>query len=327
MRLHENKKLFAEAVQAASRSIEEDGLGIKDIFIEKDYWICRSLRMMSNADINGLAVHKGGTSLSKAYGIGARFSEDIDIAILNADTMTGNKLKNLISHLSKEMSSGLKEIVIPGVTSKGSHYRKEYFAYPRAIESLEIGAIKSGQLLLEINAFANPFPYIKCTVGSFLTDFLKKTGNESLIDEYEMQPFEIQVLDKRRTLTEKLVSLIRCSLADNCNEELAAKIRHFYDLHYLLKDMECKDYISGSEFKADFHLLLEHDRELFSKPDGWQNKAISDSPLITDFHTVWKGLHNIYNKEMPDLAYRSVPSVDEVATSILNLLILTFKEE
>ena len=29
-----------------------------------------------------------------------------------------------------------------------------------------------------------------------------------------MQPFEVNVLDKRRTLTEKLVSLMRCSLAD-----------------------------------------------------------------------------------------------------------------
>ena len=85
MRLHENKELFADAIQAASRGIDDGGLGIRDIFIEKDYWICRSLRLMALADTNGQAVHKGGTSLSKAYGIGARFSEDIDIAILDAD--------------------------------------------------------------------------------------------------------------------------------------------------------------------------------------------------------------------------------------------------
>lgn len=74
MRLHENKELFADAIQAASRGIDDGGLGIRDIFIEKDYWICRSLRLMALADTNGQAVHKGGTSLSKAYGIGARFS-------------------------------------------------------------------------------------------------------------------------------------------------------------------------------------------------------------------------------------------------------------
>ena len=106
MRLHENKELFADAIQAASRGIDDGGLGIRDIFIEKDYWICRSLRLMALADTNGQAVHKGGTSLSKAYGIGARFSEDIDIAILDADKMSGNKLKTLIGHLSKVHYNG-----------------------------------------------------------------------------------------------------------------------------------------------------------------------------------------------------------------------------
>ena len=35
-----------------------------------------------------------------------------------------------------------------------------------------------------------------------------------------MQPFEVTVLDKRRTLTEKLVSLLRCSLHNNPIPEL-----------------------------------------------------------------------------------------------------------
>ncbi len=51
MRLHENKELFADAIQAASRGIDDGGLGIRDIFIEKDYWICRSLRLMALADL------------------------------------------------------------------------------------------------------------------------------------------------------------------------------------------------------------------------------------------------------------------------------------
>lgn len=79
MRLHENWELFSDALQAASRPIDEDGLGIKSIFIEKDYWICRSLALMSANDKDNRAIFKGGTSLTKAYGIGSRFSEDIDV--------------------------------------------------------------------------------------------------------------------------------------------------------------------------------------------------------------------------------------------------------
>ena len=43
MRLHENWELFSDALQAASQPIEDGGLGIKSIFIEKDYWIFISM--------------------------------------------------------------------------------------------------------------------------------------------------------------------------------------------------------------------------------------------------------------------------------------------
>ena len=59
MRLHENKQLFADAINAASRPKNDGGLGIKSIFIEKDYWICRSLKLMAEGDKDGKAVFKG----------------------------------------------------------------------------------------------------------------------------------------------------------------------------------------------------------------------------------------------------------------------------
>ena len=320
MKLHENKQLFSDAINAASRPKSEGGLGIKSIFIEKDYWICRSLKLMAEGDKEGKAVFKGGTSLSKAYGIGARFSEDIDVAIAEAWTLSGNQLKSLIRHIAKNMTAGLEEIVIPGVTSKGSHYHKAFYAYPRAVATEQVGAIKAGQLLVEINSFANPYLSQKCILSSFLTDFIVQSGNESLIEEYEMQPFEVTVLDKRRTLTEKLVSLLRCSLADNPLPELAAKIRHFYDLYFLLHDTETHIYLQGEDFKADLKALFYHDQQEFEKPDGWQDKTMSDSPLLTDFHEVWKNLKSLYLRELPDLAYQEIPSAEEIEDSLITIL-------
>lgn len=64
MRLHENWELFSDALQAASQPVEDGGLGIKSIFIEKDYWICRSLSMMAANDKDNRAIFKGGTSLT-----------------------------------------------------------------------------------------------------------------------------------------------------------------------------------------------------------------------------------------------------------------------
>ena len=56
MNLHDNQSLFAAAVQFASRNKEDGGLGIKPIFIEKDYWICRSLKFLSDSEVSGKAV-------------------------------------------------------------------------------------------------------------------------------------------------------------------------------------------------------------------------------------------------------------------------------
>ncbi|MCD8203228.1 MAG: nucleotidyl transferase AbiEii/AbiGii toxin family protein, partial [Prevotella sp.] len=233
MKLHTNQQLFKDAINYASRPIEDGGLGISPLFIEKDYWTTRCLKLMSEKDKDKRAVFKGGTSLSKAYGIGARFSEDLDVAISEAWTLSGNQLKNLIRKTAHNMTEGLEEIPIPGKTSKGSHYHKAYYHYPQVIETLAATSVNPGQILVEINSFANPYPSELRVIQSFLTTFLKQSNNGELIEEYEMQPFEIMVLDKRRTLTEKLVSLIRCSLANEYLPQLSSKIRHFYDLYYL----------------------------------------------------------------------------------------------
>jgi hypothetical protein len=52
------------------------------VIIEKDFWVCWTLRRLTRSeDLAGHITFKGGTSLSKAYGIIQRFSEDIDLTI------------------------------------------------------------------------------------------------------------------------------------------------------------------------------------------------------------------------------------------------------
>lgn len=320
MRLHENKRLFQEAIIAASRSVEDGGLGISDHFLEKDYWICRSLKMMALSDVEGRTVFKGGTSLSKAHGIGRRFSEDIDVAISETWTMSGNQLKSLIKRTSKAMTEGLTEVQMPG-TSKGSRYHKAYYAYPSILKTDSVGAIKSGQLLVEINAFANPYPCVRKEISSFLTQFLTLNPNGAqFMDEYDMQPFEITVLDKRRTLTEKVVSIIRCSLAENYVGELSAKIRHFYDLCYLMQDAECIDYVATGSFADDFSALLHHDQQSFDKPEGWRQKTAAQSPLVTSLSETWKRLQPTYMAELPQLAYQEIPQVEKVELALDSII-------
>ncbi len=73
MYLHiEDKELFRDVVVTVSEMT-----GLEESIIEKDYYVTMILRLL--VDLNPSVVFKGGTSLSKAYHIIDRFSEDIDI--------------------------------------------------------------------------------------------------------------------------------------------------------------------------------------------------------------------------------------------------------
>ncbi len=319
MNLHENRELFSDIIDAASRSKSDGGLGILAPFIEKDYWISRALQMMSRADHLDKAVFKGGTSLTKAYGIGNRFSEDIDVAIAEAWKLTGNQLKMLIKRTSKAMTEGLIEIVKPS-TSKGSRYHKAYYSYPRATMSKLHSFIVAGELLVEINSFANPYPFEKGTLTSFIYDFLVANNADDLIQEYDLSPFEVNVLDKRRTITEKMVSLVRASLGDNHENNLRAKIRHFYDLHFLWYDSEANEYFTEGQFLSDFYTLLEHDREQFKEPEGWRSRSLTESPLFVNFRSLWNVLAPVYEKELSSLAYAKIPESSVIYESMRKIL-------
>jgi predicted nucleotidyltransferase component of viral defense system len=152
MNLHENKILLSDLIRAASEALDID-----DIFIEKDYWITRSLQRMAQNASTEKVVFKGGTSLSKAYRLTNRFSEDIDVAVIDTDLYSGNQLKMLIKRMAKDMADGLVENVVPGVTSKGSRFYKAIYLYPQ-LTNPTFSAVNTGQLLIEINTYANPYP-------------------------------------------------------------------------------------------------------------------------------------------------------------------------
>ena len=56
-------------------------IGLPAAAVEKDWWVMRSLELVFSSSIAPHTVFKGGTSLSKAWGLIDRFSEDIDMAL------------------------------------------------------------------------------------------------------------------------------------------------------------------------------------------------------------------------------------------------------
>ena len=151
MKLHHDIKIFSDTLRAASQQLD-----IKLEFVEKDYWITLVLSRLAKSKYVDESVFKGGTSLSKGYNLIERFSEDVDIAIINDKGKTGNEIKTIIRTIEKEITPDLKELQMDSVTSKGSRFRKSVFEYV----TTEKGNANN-KLIVEINRkinFSPPIP-------------------------------------------------------------------------------------------------------------------------------------------------------------------------
>lgn len=81
-----------------------------------------------------------------------------------------------------------------------------------------------------------------------------------------------------------------------------------------------RDYLCSNQFKEEFVALKKSDQLRFSEPIGWQNKIITNSPLINNFGSIWAELKETYLKELPDLSYKNIPSAKGVADNFYKIV-------
>jgi hypothetical protein len=87
-------------------------LGTPEQNIEKDFWVCWTLDALFNGLPGGSPrlLFKGGTSLSKGYGLISRFSEDIDITVFRDDLGESASLEELEALSGKKRRAKLDAI-------------------------------------------------------------------------------------------------------------------------------------------------------------------------------------------------------------------------
>jgi hypothetical protein len=80
--------------------------------IEKDFWVCWTLDALFHRLPTGgpRLLFKGGTSLSKAYGLISRFSEDIDITVFRSDIGEEANVQQLEALSKKKRTQRLEAI-------------------------------------------------------------------------------------------------------------------------------------------------------------------------------------------------------------------------
>ncbi len=217
--LHNDHLLFEQVILRVS-----EDTGIEASIIEKDYYVTLFLQRIV-AQLPNI-IFKGGTSLSKCYKLINRFSEDID---LNMDTETHptegqrKKLKEAIVSIIDEFCFTLTN---PDKVRSRRDYNRYIVDYPTIFPTSYL----KEHLIVETAVYIKAYPCKRMLASSLIYDYLERNGYTDLIEQYGLQPFELNVQAAERTLVDKVFALGDYYLSDAVHEHS----RHVYDIYKLL---------------------------------------------------------------------------------------------
>lgn len=241
--LHERDD-FADLLTTVGEST-----GAGAALVEKDYWVTEALRAIAASYFEGV-IFKGGTSLSKAWSLIQRFSEDIDLLVRSeGDGLETGGARDRYMKAIAETVGGIEGLtpVRDGARSERGISRTVIFAYEPQAPARE-GL--SPTIILEMGIRGGPHPTEVRPLQSILAVALADTE----IEDESTALFEMTVLDPRRTLVEKLFAIHRaCELwTEGHTTALQRQARHLSDIYSLLGDPEIAEFAGG----ADYHALI-----------------------------------------------------------------------
>lgn len=301
MNLHKNIELYKDAIVATAQM-----KGLPEIYVEKDYWVTVALHAIFISEVGKYAVFKGGTALSKCFSVIDRFSEDIDIVLLKDGNESSNQLKTRLRRISETVAAILPEIDVPGITNKFGMIRKTAHSYQHNFEG-QFGQVRD-LIILEATWLGSFEPYTTATVNSFVAEMMNATGQSTLINEYNLQPFQVNTLTKERTLCEKIMSLVRFSFTPEPIADLSNKVRHIYDIQKLLSMEDVRTFFNSNDFESMLLRVSADDIVSFKNNNEWLANHPSKAIIFSDTKNTWNQIRNTYFTTFADLVYGDLPT-------------------
>lgn len=306
--------------------------------VEKDFWVCWTLDALFNGLPDGgpRLLFKGGTSLSKAFGLISRFSEDIDITVFRDDLGQGVEAADLDGLSGKKRRARLDAI---------RDACQSYIAGPLTTQFTEVAAAaipggrfrlaadpddKDGQTLLFW------YPTVTATGGDYIRAAVKiEAGAKSALDPHiaaTVTPYvaadlsdldlavrNVTTVQPERTFWDKVIILHGLRQWYDRRQELRhggqRVSRHYYDIHRLAQAE------GASSWQADHGLAADcatHAKLFFGSPDlGLESAAAGTFTLTPD-----AAMHDALGRDyvaMSGMIFGDIPPLDTVLASVTAL--------
>ena len=308
-----------------SLTAERMGLGSVAV-VEKDFWVCWTLkRLFEHSDLSKLLIFKGGTSLSKVFGLIDRFSEDIDL-ILDWRTVTKEdpladrsntkqgKLNELMNESAREYIAG--DLFAMLNEALGDHCEIEVNAGEKDLG--HIVRVKypetsdAGKLLpyiqLEIGPLASWLPHADHTVRPYVA--------EEFPGQFDDPVCPVRAIDAERTFWEKATILHHEANRPDESSVPERYSRHYYDLFLMAQDESLK-----SRALSDMGLLksvVEFKKRFY--PRGWADydQACPGSFKLIPPERVLLEMQNDYDA-MQEMIFGRRPVFDVIIAGLMIL--------
>lgn len=241
--------------------------GLPTDAIEKDWWVTITLKAIFSSKFAQHLVFKGGTSLSKAYNLIERFSEDIDLSIDRTIIgFEGELSKTQIKKLRKASGNFIvgefKEELISELEKLGVNKENYNLIFDDEIDDTS----DPHRIELEYNSIVEPGEYIPQRViielgARALLEPNEQKEIQSIIGQiypeqaFTIQPFEVIVVVPTKTFLEKIMLLHEEFLKPTENIRHYRMSRHLYDIEKLMDHDYGKEAIKNKEL---FETLVQH---------------------------------------------------------------------
>ena len=275
--VHDDPEFVALLTQVSAET------GIAAALVEKDYWITHSLWALHETE---LAIwFKGGTSLSKGFGIIERFSEDLDLMIERGGVATLPEVTNWAS-TNKGPTAQRRAfydalpaaLAIPAVSVELDAQRQDKYAraadyighYPGA-HATGLPSAMSPFVRFEVGR-ARVVPFALMPLTSFVHDHLARLG---MSDDYvDNRPRAVRCVHPVVTLLEKLDALSRRYKRDVV--EADAFVRHYEDTARVIRALDRLPPIETSALALAEEMLAE--KGIAALPSADDPSLVLDDP-------------------------------------------------
>lgn len=234
--------------------------------------------------------------------------------VVNSGDENDNQLKKKIKTITNVVSEILPETYLDGVTHKIGMIRKTAHSYPKQYKG-DFGQVRD-VIVVEATWLGYFEPYTTKMINSFIYEMMMKSGQQVMAQEYDLLPFNVQVLDTRRTICEKIMALVRFSYTENPIFDLRSKVRHTYDLHQLLKQNEFQNFINSSDFDSMLLRVAHDDVASFKNNNQWLEHHPADALIFADLENTWGQIKNEYSTTFKDLVFGSLPEEIQILESL-----------